>query len=201
MPDLIPRSAKSRPFTIVAQDPSVLDRKGRPLLTTVDVPAEELAPGPSGYRVRVIDYDSSTGTLYEPQKEEERGGFILPGGIDLDLVVRQETSIDGELVLRSSFELAEGAPVVSIEQVSQGVSVQTEGDDATTRVTVAVPGTQVSHLAGQATGSIIANTANDRTISTVTSVDLDLSRLEVGSIGSLIPTLGALARETASFGF
>jgi hypothetical protein len=131
---------------------------------------------------------------------EERGGFILPGGIDLDLVVRQETSIDGQLVLRSSFALAEGAPVVSIEQVSQGVSVQTEGDDATTRVTVAVPGTQVSHLAGQATGSIITNTANNRTISTVTSVDLDLSRLEVGSIGSLIPTLGALARETASYG-
>ena len=75
----IPRSAKTRPLTIVAQDPSVLDRHGRPLLTSVDVPAEELAPGPSGYRVRVVDYDASTGTLYAPLREGiHLGGFIDP---------------------------------------------------------------------------------------------------------------------------
>ena len=51
----VPRSAKTRPLTILAQDPSVLDKDGVPLLTSVDVPAEELAPGPCGYRVRVID--------------------------------------------------------------------------------------------------------------------------------------------------
>lgn len=72
----IPRSAKTRPFTIVAQDPSVLDKHGNPLLTSVNVPAEELAPGPSGYRVRVVDYDASTGTLYEPLKDSQRGGFV-----------------------------------------------------------------------------------------------------------------------------
>ncbi|MEO1527522.1 MAG: hypothetical protein AAFX06_19000 [Planctomycetota bacterium] len=75
----VPRSAKTRPLTIVAQDPSVLDRYGKPLLTTVNVPAEELAPGPSGYRVRVVDYDASTGTLYEPLQEGENlGGFKDP---------------------------------------------------------------------------------------------------------------------------
>ena len=73
----VPRSAKSRPLMIVAQDPSVLDHDGEPLLTSVDVPAEELAPGPCGYRVRVIDYDSSTGTLYQPLKEaRNRGAYI-----------------------------------------------------------------------------------------------------------------------------
>ena len=132
---------------------------------------------------------------------QERGGFTLPGGIELDMAIIQETSIDGELVLRSSYTLADGGPVVSIEQVSQGVSVQTEGDNRGSRVTIEVPGTQVSHLAGRATGSVITNTANDRSISTMTTIDLDLSNMEVGSIGSLIPTLGTLARETASFGF
>ncbi len=75
----VPRTAKTRPLTIVAQDPSVLDRHGKPLLTTVNVPAEKLAPGPSGYRIRVVDYDASTGTLYKPLSgERELGGFIDP---------------------------------------------------------------------------------------------------------------------------
>ena len=53
-----------RPFTIVAQDPSVRLSK-KPLFTQVMVPAETLAPGPWGYRLQVIDYDSSTQTLYK----------------------------------------------------------------------------------------------------------------------------------------
>ncbi len=131
----------------------------------------------------------------------ERGGFEFPGGLDLDIAILQETSIDGELILRSSYVLAEGGPVVSIEQVSQGVSVQTDGDDTSSRVTISVPGTQVSHLMGRATGSIITNTADDRSITTVTTIDLDLSRMAVGQIGSLIPTLGTLAEDTANFSF
>jgi hypothetical protein len=62
-----PRHAlpNTRTLTIIAQDPAV--RIGRDILTTeVTVPAEELLPGPCGYRVSVIDYDSSTNTLYKP---------------------------------------------------------------------------------------------------------------------------------------
>lgn len=33
-----------------------------------------LAPGPSGYRVQVIDYDASTNTLYKPSREVSDGG-------------------------------------------------------------------------------------------------------------------------------
>jgi hypothetical protein len=39
---------------------------GKILTTEVEIPAEEIAPGPRGYRVQVIDYDSSTGVLYQP---------------------------------------------------------------------------------------------------------------------------------------
>ena len=54
-----------RTLTIIAQDPSV--KIGRRILTAeVEVPAEELAAGPCGYRVHVIDYDVSTNTLYKP---------------------------------------------------------------------------------------------------------------------------------------
>jgi hypothetical protein len=62
-----PPQARTRPLTIIAQDPSV-KADGRILTATVDVPAEELAPGPWGARVHVIDYDASTRTLYKPRK-------------------------------------------------------------------------------------------------------------------------------------
>ncbi|BDC49157.1 hypothetical protein F183_A14730 [Bryobacterales bacterium F-183] len=51
---------------IIAQDPSVL-AGDRILTANVPVPVENLEPGPRGYRVHVIDYDSSTQTMYAPQ--------------------------------------------------------------------------------------------------------------------------------------
>lgn len=52
---------------IVAQDPSVRVN-GKILRASIDVPAEEIGMGPRGYRVDVVDYDSSTMTLYKPIK-------------------------------------------------------------------------------------------------------------------------------------
>jgi hypothetical protein len=51
-------------LTIIAQDPSI-KVDGRILTAEVEIPAEELAPGPCGHRVNVVDYDSSTNTLYQ----------------------------------------------------------------------------------------------------------------------------------------
>lgn len=56
----------TRTFTVIAQDPSI-KIGGKILTTELTVPAEELIDGPCGYRVHVIDYDSSTGILYEPE--------------------------------------------------------------------------------------------------------------------------------------
>jgi hypothetical protein len=58
---------RTRSLTIIAQDPSVRV-SNKILRTTIEVPAEEIAPGPRGYRVHVVDYDSSAGTLYTPVK-------------------------------------------------------------------------------------------------------------------------------------
>ncbi len=56
---------------IIAQDPAV--KFGKRILTAqVEVPAEDLQPGPWGCRVQVIDYDASTGTLLKPLE-------IMPG--------------------------------------------------------------------------------------------------------------------------
>jgi hypothetical protein len=45
-------------MTIIAQDPGVR-RKGKILTARIAVPAEDLLPGPLGYRVQVVDYDAT----------------------------------------------------------------------------------------------------------------------------------------------
>ena len=54
----------TRKTTIFAQDPSVR-LNGKIVRTQIDIPNEALQPGPRGYRVQVVDYDSSTHTLYK----------------------------------------------------------------------------------------------------------------------------------------
>lgn len=61
-----------RTLRIIAQDPSVLVQespgKSPKILTTeITISSERLEPGPRGYRVHVIDYDSTTSTLYAPK--------------------------------------------------------------------------------------------------------------------------------------
>jgi len=92
MPTLTP--PRKRKLTIIAQDPSVRASR-RILRARVDVPAEDLAPGPWGYRVHVVDYDSSTGTLYRPIKYR-----ALKSESDHDPF---ETASDDELLSNPNF--------------------------------------------------------------------------------------------------
>jgi hypothetical protein len=56
----------TRKITIIAQDPSVRDTAKRILRSRVSISNERLGPGPRGYRVHVVDYDSSQRVLYKP---------------------------------------------------------------------------------------------------------------------------------------
>jgi hypothetical protein len=52
--------APTRKMTVIAQDPGITRNKGKSILmATIDVPAEELEPGPIGYRVQIVDYDGA----------------------------------------------------------------------------------------------------------------------------------------------
>lgn len=62
----------ARRLTVIAQDPDVT-ANGGVLMTTVEVPAEHLLPGPCGHRVHVVDYDSSTNTFYRPRQGDWDG--------------------------------------------------------------------------------------------------------------------------------
>ena len=54
----------TRRLTILAQDPSLRDRRKNVITAVIDVPNEQLSAGPRGYRVQVVDYDSSTNKMY-----------------------------------------------------------------------------------------------------------------------------------------
>lgn len=66
-------------LTIIAQDPAVR-RNGRILTAEIEIPAEEILAGPCGYRVNVIDYDSTSNILYQPAgyRMVENGGYEDP---------------------------------------------------------------------------------------------------------------------------
>jgi hypothetical protein len=72
---------QKRQFEIVAQDPSVRDRNGRVLTATVSLPLEDLARGPMGYSLFVVDYDASTNTMYEaPPPLKNAEAVTVPKG-------------------------------------------------------------------------------------------------------------------------
>ncbi len=57
-------------LTIIAQDPSVRTSSGI-VRASIDVPAEGLAPGPWGHRIQVVDFDTTSNTLYSPPQYED----------------------------------------------------------------------------------------------------------------------------------
>ena len=71
-----PNLPNTRKLTIVAQDP-LIRIGGRILTAEVEIPAEELLPGPCGYRINVIDYDSTNNVLYDAAEHEFRDGTYL----------------------------------------------------------------------------------------------------------------------------
>lgn len=64
----------TRRMTVIAQDPSIRRSDGSILVAAIDVPAEQLDPGPIGYRVQVVDYDATSG--------QYRGAHELPAAYD-----------------------------------------------------------------------------------------------------------------------
>lgn len=56
----------TRTLTILGQDPSLRDVRGRIVTAQVTIPNEQLSAGPRGYRVQVVDFDASANRLYVP---------------------------------------------------------------------------------------------------------------------------------------
>lgn len=63
---------------VLAQDPGVLGPNGERIFATIDIPAERLSRGPTGYRVKVVDFDAEAGLLYKAhQYVEDADGRLV----------------------------------------------------------------------------------------------------------------------------
>lgn len=106
---------RTQELTIIAQDPSVRIN-GNILTTQVSIPAEELAPGPRGYRVQVVDYDSTTGELFPPLEYRilENGAYNDPFKSESNKVLLEDPQFHAQnvyaIIMRtlSRFESAVG---------------------------------------------------------------------------------------------
>ncbi|HEX4301807.1 MAG TPA: hypothetical protein VHZ78_03385 [Rhizomicrobium sp.] len=65
-----------RQLTVLAQDPSVTGPNGKALTITVPVPSETLAPGPKGYRIQIVDFDSSDNRYYAPAARPNEDRYL-----------------------------------------------------------------------------------------------------------------------------
>jgi len=73
-----PAASRYNHLRVIAQDPGVVDRRGTILTAPVALPPEHLGSGPWGYRVQVVDFDTSTDTLYPAfAYEHDANGAVL----------------------------------------------------------------------------------------------------------------------------
>src|SRR5436309_12830383 len=70
---------RTRQLTVIAEDPALRypagAKKGRIVTAKITVPAERLDPGPRGYRVHCVDYDSTADTYYDTAISESEDLF------------------------------------------------------------------------------------------------------------------------------
>lgn len=107
--------------------------------------------------------------LTDTELSAMRGGFTLPGGVQVAIGIAIETRVDGTLALRTA--LNDGG--VTVDAGTGVLTVSRAG--ANTIAQLAGQGIDVSQLVGRATATIIANTGSDRVIDTATTVSIDLS--------------------------
>ncbi len=130
-------------------------------------------------------------------------GGTSVGGVAAGATVSVSRSSDGTTIVSApgvgptSVTIVSAAPPASdgggsaLPLTANGAPVQTASGsysltttDRGNVVTFEGPSIEVQHLIGQATGVIVANTANNRTIDTTSTVNIDLQNMPVAQIAS-----------------
>lgn len=75
-------------------------------------------------------------------------------------------------------------------------AIRLTSDDRGSQVQLVTPTTEIRHLVGQATGAVISNTANDRVIDTVSTVNVNLVGLPAGLMNGVL-MVNRIATEAA----
>jgi hypothetical protein len=81
---IVPNLQPTCKYRIVALDPSVRGNDHNVLTAEIEIPNEQLSPGPRGYRVQVVDYDASNRILYQPAPYREKDNLKVPESLETD---------------------------------------------------------------------------------------------------------------------
>ncbi|WP_426076824.1 hypothetical protein [Janthinobacterium sp. PSPC3-1] len=117
--------------------------------------------------------------------EQARGGFDMPGGLNLSLGIERLVSINGEVVASTSFTIADVARL-SAAEASQARA-------ALTAMNVVQNGTGNLFAAGALeqtmAGTVIQNSLNDQVLRSQTIVNTSVNSLELLKITNFHDTL------------
>lgn len=154
-----------------------------------------------------------------------RGGFALPGGVDVSVAVQSDTMVNGVLLLRSVYVIDKDAPSLTVfgrtdavqpqagtpggltqlgltpggsSAAASGGTVRVETTGTGNQVVLSQPTLDVRHLTGQALGSVVLNRGNDVSIDTVSNINIDLKDATPFNIGSAIFRVDAAAIDSAA---
>lgn len=120
-----------------------------------------------------------TRPVADAELASQRGGFRLPGGLEVALAARITTDVDGARLLQTVLQVGPA-----------GASVQVTGpatiDARTGSAAAALPGLSVEHFVGERLGSLIVNSGDNRVIDNQVSVDLSLSNVRPLDLGSAV---------------
>jgi hypothetical protein len=149
--------------------------------------AGQVALAPAPYNVPAVP---------DPVLAAERGGFTLPGGIDVALTVQTQTAIDGAVVLRTVFEARQGTPTTSVFVPAAGTTVTAAARAAGAAAGAAVPvitfdrrnGLQVVTAGTGPAVSIMSETGPD-------PVPAGLEKVTIGE-GGLVTDRGTVSRSS-----
>lgn len=149
--------------------------------------------------------------------DQMRGGIEMPNGLDVSIGIDIQTRVNGALVLRTTFSTE--SPQIAVTHVyTDGVSTSTgqagqsevpvqangatvttpfgavsqQSGDRGTIVNLTNQSLTVQHLIGQTSGAIIANTANNQTIDTITTMNIDVKGM-IPAITNSLFTVNELA--------
>lgn len=117
--------------------------------------------------------------------EQARGGFDMPGGLNLSLGIERLVSINGEVVASTSFTIADVARL-SAAEASQARA-------ALTAMNVVQNGTgnlfAAAALEQAMAGTVIQNSLNDQVLRSQTIVNTSVNSLELLKIANFHDTL------------
>jgi hypothetical protein len=111
---MISEPPPTRKLTIIAKDPGLrLGSDDGPMaFTQVDLPAELLAKGPTGYRIKVVDYNGTERVAYFDLQEYQRGGKLVdpfeprPGETRLDKNYQERCIADPNFHAQNFYAIA-----------------------------------------------------------------------------------------------